>query len=196
MNKIDKVEIVIKNQLADIKAISGINSLILSVCLVDTIAGFYCGYEGQKSGNKTRYLKFVETYLEDYKDHLYDIRCNLTHSFSNTLAKFMFVDDTEYSQVFPNLNKFLDWQVFDIGAFKSRLEESIDMYFQELRTSDDSELLESFNKRLAFAGILQDGVIPTLRTIDGKMVRHISDIKEDPETGLKIALEAPTKTKK
>ena len=104
--KIEKVKSVIQNQLYDIKKITGINSLILSVCLVDTLAGFYCGYNGQKNGNKTRYLKFVEKYLQSHKEYLYEIRCNLTHSFSNTISNFMFIDDKEFTSVFKIQLKF------------------------------------------------------------------------------------------
>ena len=53
LSKIETVKSVVQNQLDDIKRLSGINSLILSVCLVDTLAGFFCGYTGQKKGTKS-----------------------------------------------------------------------------------------------------------------------------------------------
>ncbi len=196
MNKIEKIKTAIEAQLKEVGSISGINSLILSVCLVDTMAGFYCGYVGQHGGNKARYLKFVEAYLIEYKDHLYDIRCNLTHSFSNTLANFMFVDNPEYSKVFPNTGKILDWTIFNIEKFKTDLRTAIDRYFSDLEDSKNQELMDHFNKRFDHAGILEDGVIPTVRTLDGKMVKNYDDLDELPGTGLKIAVYDPTKTKK
>ena len=57
---IQKVKLVVEKQLHDINIISGINSLILSVCLIDTLAGFYNGYCGQSTGNKDRYKKFTD----------------------------------------------------------------------------------------------------------------------------------------
>jgi hypothetical protein len=195
MEKIKKIKSAIENQLKEINSIVGINSLILSVCLVDTMAGFYCGYEGQKGGNKDRYLRFVESYLNEYKDHLYDIRCNLTHSFSNTLANFMFVDNPEYSQVFPHTRKVLDWRIFNIDKFKKDLKEAIDQYFQDLESSNDQGLKENFNKRFDYVGILEDGVLPTVRTLDGKMVKNYDDMDELPGTGIKMALYNPTKLK-
>lgn len=196
MNKIEKIKTTIEAQLNEIGSISGINSLILSVCLVDTMAGFYCGYEGQRNGNKARYLKFVEHYLIEYKDHLYDVRCNLTHSFSNTLANFMFVDNPEYSKIFPNTEQILDWKIFNIEKFKTDLKSAIDRYFSDLAKTEDQTLIDNFNKRFDYAGILEDAVIPTVRTLDGKMVKNYDDLDELPGTGLKFAVYDPTKTKK
>lgn len=196
MNKTEKIKSAIENQLIEIESITGINSLILSVCLVDTIAGFYCGYEGQKKGNKDRYLEFVDEYLNEYMNHLYDIRCNLTHSFSNTLANFMFVDNPEYSQVFPDTEKVLDWTIFNIEKFKKDLRVAIKRYFHDIESSANQTLKENFRKRFEYTGILEDGVLPTIRTLDGKMVKNSDDLNELPDTGLKIALFDPIRTKK
>ena len=45
MKEIIEIKAAIDIQQKDIESISGINSLIISVCLVDTLAGFYSGYE-------------------------------------------------------------------------------------------------------------------------------------------------------
>jgi hypothetical protein len=68
--KIQKVREVVEKQLLDINRISGISSLILSVCLVDTLAGFSSGYRGQPTGNKDRYKKFTEKYLAEYSNNI------------------------------------------------------------------------------------------------------------------------------
>jgi hypothetical protein len=196
MEGIKKIKTAIGVQIKEIESISGINSLLLSVCLVDTMAGFYCGYKGQRSGNKDRYLEFVEKYLVEYKGHLYDIRNNLAHSFSNTLANFMFVDDPEYSEVFPNTEKVLDWTIFNIEKFKKDLKIAIEQYFIELETTDNQILIENFKKRYDIKGILEDNVLPTLRTLDGRMVNNNDELDELPGTRVKIGRYEPTKTKK
>jgi hypothetical protein len=196
MKEIIEIKSAIDIQQKDIEHISGINSLILSVCLVDTLAGFYSGYNGQRGGNKERYLKFVDQYLPKYKDHLYDIRCNLTHSFSNTIANFMFVDNPEFSEVFPNAEKLLDWTIFNIEIFKKDLKTATEKYFFELNSSVDSTLIDNFLKRYNYRGILKDGVIPTMRNQDGKIIKTPEDMDELPGTGIKFASYDPTKTKK
>lgn len=196
MDNIMRIKTAIQNQLKEIDSITGINSLILSVCLVDTVAGFYCGYKGEPKGNKDRYLRFVTKYLNYYKDHLYDIRCNLAHSFSNTLSKFMFIDSPEYSKVFPNTEKILDWTIFNIDKFKNDLRCAIEQYFIELETSNDPELEVNFKTRFEYAGILEDDVIPTVRNLAGEMVKNYDDLDTLPGTNFKIAVDAPTKTKK
>jgi hypothetical protein len=196
MDRINRIEVAVETQLKEIESISGINGLILSVCLVDTMAGLYCGYEGQKSGNKKRYLLFVEKYLDKYTEHLYDIRCNLAHSFSNTMANFMFIDNPEYSEVFPHTERILDWTIFNIEIFKKDLRSAINHYFADLKSLGDQSLNDNFRKRFDHTGILEDAVIPTVRTLDGKMVRKYEDLDELPGTGLKFARYDPTKTKK
>ena len=196
MKEITEIKNAIAVQQKDIDAISGINSLILSVCLVDTLAGFYCGYAGERSGNKNRYSTFVNKYLASYSEHLYDIRCNLTHSFSNTLANFMFVDNAEFSQVFPNTEKLLDWTIFNVEKFKTELRFATEKYFQDLENSDDSSLKKNFMKRYNYRGILKDGVIPTMRNMEGKIIKNSEDMDELPSTGIKFAAYYPTKTKK
>jgi len=195
LSKIATLKSVVQKQLDDIKQLTGINGLILSVCLVDTLAGFYCGYIGQKNGNKTRYLKFVEKYLHQHKDYLYDIRCNLTHSFSNTVSKFMFIDNKEFSNVFKEATHILDWQIFNIDKFKEDLAIAITAYFEELTNSSSRDILDNFNLRFDRLNILKDTLIPTVRNLNDEMVADYQELESLPGLDLKIAIASPTKVK-
>jgi hypothetical protein len=190
------VKSVVQNQLDDIKNLTGINSLILSVCLVDTLAGFYCGYNGQKNGNKVRYLKFVEKYLNPHKDYLYEIRCNLTHSFSNTVSNFLFVDNKEFTSVFKETTQILDNPVFNIDKFKEDLTNAINFYFKELANAPSAEILNNFNLRFDSLKILTDSSIPTIRNLKGEIVKNFENLDSLPGLDLKIAIASPTKVKK
>ncbi len=196
IDKINSLKLVAQKQLQDIKIISGINSLILSVCLIDTFAGFYCGYNGQKTGNRDRFLKFVDAYLINHKSYLYDLRCNIVHSFSNTVANFMFVDNKDFTNVFGNVGQILDWKIFNIDTFKSDLEIAINSYFSELVETNNNVLLNNFNLRFDSLNILTDGVFPALKNLKGEYKLNIEDFDELPGTGLKIASYAPIIIKK
>ena len=196
LSKIETVKSVVQNQLDDIKRLSGINSLILSVCLVDTLAGFFCGYTGQKKGNKIRYLQFVERYLQPYKDYLYEIRCNLTHSFSNTISNFMFVDNKEFTSVFKDTTQILDYPIFNIDKFKDDLANAINLYFEELENISSTEIHKNFNSRFDSLNILTDTFLPTLRNIKGEIVKDYDKLDSLLGLDLKIAIASPTKVKK
>lgn len=195
-DRIEKVKSAIQNQLTEINKLTGVNSLILSVCLVDTLAGFYCGYKGEKKGNKARYLKFVEKYLTSHQTYLYDVRCNLTHSFSNTVSNFLFVDNKEFTDVFKGVAKILDWTVFNIDAFKTDLHIAIDNYFSDLHDPSNTDMLSNFNVRYNHLNILEDDIIPTVRNLKGEMIFKHTDLDTMPGTNLKIAMLSPTKIKK
>lgn len=195
-DRIQKVKTIIQAQLEDINKLTGINSLILAVCLVDTLAGFYCGFKGQKNGNKDRYLKFVDKYLKTHQSYLYDVRCNLTHSFSNTVSNFLFIDSKEFSNVFPNTTEILDWKVFNIDIFKKDLQAAIDNYFNELHIIPNDELFANFTLRFEHLNILEDGVIPTIKNLKGEMISTYHELDTLPGIDLKIAMFDQTKIKK
>ena len=193
-NNIQKVQSTISRQLQEIYSVSGINSLILSVCLVDTLAGFYCGYNGQKKGNRDRYEKFANKYLPDYCDIIYQIRCDLAHSFSNTLAKYYFVDNLEFTETFGNAANILDKQTFNIDHFRESLKKAIENYFSDM--NNDPNLHTNFLIRFDYSNILDDGQIGTVRNLTGKMVNKYDDLDSLPGLDLKIAIADPTKIKK
>lgn len=195
-DRIERVKLAIQNQLTEINKLTGVNSLILSVCLVDTIAGFYCGYKGEKTGNRNRYLKFVERYLKSHKTYLYDLRCNLTHSFSNTVSNFLFVDDKEFTRVFEGVSKILDWTVFNIDSFKKDLQIAIDNYFTDLNDTSNNDIRLNFDIRYNHLNILEDSTIPTIRNLKGEMIFKHTDLDTLPGTNVKIAMLSPTKIKK
>jgi hypothetical protein len=189
--KVNRVKAVIDSQIEDIKKLNGINSLILSVCLVDTLAGFYAGYSGDSKGNKTRYLNFVKKYLNKYEDHLYGIRCNLTHSFSNTVSKFIFIDNPEFGKVYGENPEILGQKVFDISIFKNDLEKAKEDYFSEL-ISDNIEIWNNFLVRYDSIGILGNSKIGTARNSKGEFVSNYDDLDTMPGLNLKIAYWDPT----
>lgn len=194
---VNKVQTSLCRQLADIKKLEGINSLILSVCLVDTLAGFYSGYDGkQPGGNRKRFEKFVDKYLASHKPYLYDIRCNLTHSFSNTVANFMFVDNTEFTKAFGSSLNIYDSPVFSIDTFKLDLENAFNSYFQDLYNNRVADIQINFQTRFNSFGILQDAVIPTVRNLKGDIINHIEQADTLPGLDLKIMIADPTQIKK
>jgi hypothetical protein len=192
-NSIQKVTSVAFRQLRDIHSISGINSLILSVCLVDTLAGFYTGCNGQRKGkgNKERYKEFADKYLPDYCDIIYEIRCDLAHSFSNTLAKYYFVDNREFTKTFGCTVNILEKQTFNIDHFRDSLSKALEMYFFHLNT--DVNLQTNFSIRFNYANILDDGQIGTVLNLNGKMVSKYEELDSLPGLDLKIAIVDPTR---
>lgn len=194
--KIDKVNSAIRQQLADVIILKGINSLILSVCLVDTLAGFYGGYKGEKNGNRKRYLDFVTKYLSKYKDDLYDIRCNLAHSFSNTVSNYLFIDSEEFSKLFPKTIKIHGQPTFHIDIFKGDLSIAMENYFNDLKNPANTTLITNFNLRFDHLNILESSVIPTVRNLKCEMIKNISDCDLLPGTDIKIAIYDPTQIKK
>lgn len=196
INNVNKTKAALELQLADIKKLTGINSLLLSVCFVDTLAGFYCGYDGKtQGGNKKRYEKFVDKYLASHKSYIYDVRCNLTHSFSNTVANFMFVDNPEFSKVFGTTVSILNSPIFNIDKFKVDLESAFNTYFNDLLNNSESNIQVNFHTRFNGFGILQDGVIGTVRNLKGEIINHIDQADTMPGLNLKIVSFDPTKIK-
>ncbi len=194
---ITKVQTSLQRQLADTNKLDGINSLILSVCLVDTLAGFYSGYDGKKiGGNKKRFEKFVDKYLATHKTYLYELRCNLTHSFSNTVANFMFVDNKEFTKVFGSSINILGSPVFSIDKFKSDLESAFNNYFNDLLKNTEPDIQTNFQTRFNSFGILQDSVIGTVRNLKGELISHIDQADKLGDSGLKIMSIDPTPIKK
>jgi len=192
-NNIQKAKSAISRQLQDIYSIAGINSLLLSVCLVDALAGFYCGYNGQKNGNRDRYKKFSDKYLPDYSSIIYQVRCDLAHSFSNTLSKYYFVDNIEFTNAFGISINILDKQTFNIDHFRDCLNKAIENYFSDL--TNDENLQKNFTIRFKYSNILDDGQIGTVRNLTGQIVTKYDDLDSLPGLDLKIAIVDSTKTK-
>jgi hypothetical protein len=187
----ERIEIVktsVLKQLTDISQLSGINSLILSVCLTDTLAGFYCGFKGDQGGNKKRYNAFLSKYLPAYREKLYDIRCNLTHSFSNTLSGLLFIDNAEFTKVFGADITILGSGVFSIDTFKSYLAGAVERYFQDLSNEENTDLRTNFNVRYEHLGILHDSKIAVMRNLKGEIVSHYDKLDSMPGLDLKIAV--------
>jgi len=195
-NDIQTVKQSIIKQLNDINIISGINSLILSVCLVDTLAGFFSGYNGQKFGNKDRYKIFSDKYLSEYSDNIYKIRCDLTHSFSNTLSMYYFIDNEEFTEVIGNSVKIFDRQTFNIDDFKKKLSKAVNDYFNDLENDCVTDIQKHFKTRFDYANILVDDILVTARKLDGKLVSNYDDLDNLPGLNLKIAMTTAIDVKK
>lgn len=196
LEKINKVKTVAQSQVSDIQKIAGINSLILSTCLIDTLAGFYCGYNRQKTGNKDRFLKFVDKYLVGHKAYLYDLRCNIVHSFSNTVANFMFIDDKNFTTVYGDIQQLLDWRIFNIDTFKNDLSSAVENYFNDLLDTNNNQLMTDFNTRFDSLNILGDAVFPAMKNSKGQYVFDINEFDTLPGTDLKFGHYDPIKGKK
>lgn len=194
-NEINKVKSILKNHFADIKQTNGIISLILSVCLIDTLAGFYNGYTNEHNKNKNYFNNFVNHYLPDYADDLYKIRCDIVHSFSNSLNYF-FIDDTQFSEAFPSLKSILGSPVLKIDKLKDELFIAIDCYFSDLEINDD--LLVKFNLRSNELGIITPSAIGVMKDLNGNIVSHITDLPDilHGPSGTKIATLAHVKINK
>ena len=82
---IEKVNKSLSNQIKDINNASTVSTMILAICIIDCIAGFYSGYEGKGKNHKARFNKFTKEYLPEYTEFLYDLRNDIVHSFSNSL---------------------------------------------------------------------------------------------------------------
>ena len=195
-DNIQKVKRVVEKQLHDIGIISGINSLILSVFLVDTIAGFFSGYDGQATGNKDRYEKFTDKYLPEYTNYIYKIRCDLAHSFSNTLSNYYFVDSEEFTHVFGNSVNILDKQTFNIDHFRKALSQAIDNYFGDVEKNNVTDIQNKFKIRFDYSKILEDGMLGTVRNLEGKLINNYEELDSLLGLDLKIAMIPPIKIKK
>jgi len=195
ISNVSKVQTSLQRQLDDIKKLDGINSLILAVCLVDTLAGFYTGHDGKPGGNKKRFEKFVDKYLTTHKAYLYDLRCNLTHSFSNTVANFMFVDNKEFTDVFGSSLSIYGDPLFSINTFKSDLEIACNNYFNELVNNSEVNIQTNFQIRFNVFGILQESNILTVRNLKGELIKHVDQADTLPGLDLKIMRVDPTKFK-
>jgi hypothetical protein len=193
---IQKVKLVIEKQLHEINIISGINSLILSVCLVDTLAGFFCGYNGQHGRNKERYKKFTDKYLPEYSNYIYKIRCDLAHSFSNTLSKYYFIDNKEFTNEFGNSVNILDRQTFNIDHFRKALSQAINNYFADVKNNSFTDIQNQFKIRFDYSNILEDGVLGTIRNLEGNHKSKYEELDSLPGLDLKIAITSPIEIKK
>jgi hypothetical protein len=181
-------------QLEDIKNTTTMSSLILSVCLIDTLAGFYCGFEGEGTKHKSRFNKFTEKYLPKYSSFLYDLRNGLVHSFSNQ-SNFMFTESNEFSNAFPNLRKILDKEIFDVNEFKKSIKDAFEEYIHDISDLDNNNLRANFMKRFKKLGIIKEGGIPVLRNSKGEIVSHINDADKLPGTDIPFGIADRVKTK-
>jgi len=193
-NAIREVVKSLSPQLKDIKNASTISSLILSVCLIDALAGFYCGFEGEGKRHKSRFNKFTEKYLPKHSSFLYDLRNGLVHSFSNQ-NNFMFAESNEFSDAFPNLCRIFDKEIFKVDEFKKEIENAFEEYIQDIADRDNNDLRANFMKRYKKLGIIKEDVIPILRNLKGEIVSHINDADKLPGTNIPIGITDRIKTK-
>jgi len=191
-----KVKTSLRSQLDEIENLHLTSSLILSVCLIDTLAGFHAGYRGEIKGNKMRFNNFITEYLPEYKDDLYELRCNLVHSFSNVTAKYLFHDDDELSAKWGDIQGFMGYKMFDIQKFKLRLRKSFEQYFMDLEKPENISLREGFMIRYHHLGIIEDGVFPATRNLKGEIVRSMDEADTLPGTNIKFVIAAPIQVKK
>jgi hypothetical protein len=196
-NAIREVDKALSIQVEDIKNTSTMSSLILSVCLIDTLAGFYGGYQGNGSGTeRKRFEKFTKKYLPNYASNLYKVRSDLVHSFTNT-SNFMFTTKDEFTKAFPSINKVFDTPLFDTVDFKEAIVKAYQLFLEDVGDLANMDLRANFMSRYKSVGIIKDGVIGAVRDIkSGKIVSKIDTNKPfDPENPL-IFYADPIKIKK
>lgn len=193
MNKND-IKTILEKQLGDIEKTSNVSSLILSVCLIDTLSGFFNGYIGQHGKNKKFFIRFVKRYLPNYNaEDLYTLRCDVVHSFGNSL-QFILVDNKDFSNAFPNIQSILGTPIFKVDYLKNELKIALEKYFIDLES--DNTLLDNFNKRLNYLGILSPSTLPTVSDLNGKIISKYEDGTDLGDTGLKIMMINPTNVNK
>lgn len=192
-----KVEKAIADQLVDIDKVSSMSSIILSLCLIDALAGFYKGYDGQQQRvNKQHFNNFVTYYLPSYKDFLHDLRCRLVHNFSNISLNLMFVDNEEFLDKFKGLRKIFSSELFNVKKYRQELRSAVNRYFSDLNNQENIELQSNFMIRYKALGIIEDGLLPTMTNLDGDIISHVDEADKLPGTNIPIAMYNPTKIKK
>lgn len=198
-NAIREVEKALSSQIEDIKNTSTISCLILSVCLIDVLAGFMAGLQMEGSERREsgkRFKNFVEKYLNEYHSFLYEIRNGIVHSFSNPDNNFMFVMNSEFINAFPDLKRLLNKQIFDVVEFKDALAKAHDGFFQDVGDLENIELRENFMKRFSKFGIIKDGVIGIGRNLQGEIISNIEQADRLPGMNVPIMIADTIKVKK
>ncbi len=185
----------LSNQIEDIKKTSTMSSLILSVCLVDTLSGFYCGYEGKGKGHEKRFNKFTKEFLPEYSNFLHDLRNNLVHSFSNRDLNFMFILNQDFFDAFPNIERILSMKVFNVHKFKEAIYSCFEKYFGLLEESENLDLRANFMKRYTALGIIKDRILPVMRNMEGNIVSNINNADKMPTTNIPFGTIEALKTK-
>jgi hypothetical protein len=131
---------------------SKMGAFILSSCFIEYLTGFRYG----KETNNADYKNFVKDYLPKYdKEKLYkDLRCKLVHNYSEG-GSYTFVDK-HYKL---HLNETQDNKiVLNLASFVKDLENAINKYFTELKSSD--ALYKLAVDRYFKLGLL--GIMPSL----------------------------------
>ncbi len=172
-NAIKEVDKTLSVQVEDIKNTSTMSSLILSVCLIDTLSGFYGGYQGKGNSERSRFENFTKQYLPKYAAKLYKVRSYLLHSFTNT-SNFMFVATSEFSEAFPNISGFEGMPFFNLVEFKEAVIKSYENFLQDVGEVENRDLRSRFMSRYKSVGIIKDDSILVMREKkDGKIVSKI-----------------------
>jgi len=191
---LEKVNRALSPQMNDIFNTSTMSSLILSVCMIDTLSSFHSGFEGTGKRHKARYNKFTEQYLPEYSDLLYNLRNDIVHSFSN-VSNLLFNESTELVNAFPKLKSILGKEIFDVKIFKKRMVEAYNDYLSDVGDLENNDLRSNFMKRYKSLGIISDFNIPVMTNLKGEIKTHIDEMDKLPETDIPIGFAYPIKTK-
>jgi|GEM_PF-1340687 len=191
---IERVNKALSPQMNDVFNTSTMSSLILSVCLIDTLSSFHSGFEGKGSKHKARFNKFTKQYLPEYTDLLYNLRNDVIHSFSN-LSNLLFTESEEFKSTFPQLKSILGKEVFDVKKFKNRMVEVYNEFLSDVGDLENNDLRSNFMKRYKSLGIISDFNIPVMKNFKGEIKTHIDEMDRLPGTDIPIGFAHPIKTK-
>jgi hypothetical protein len=181
-------------QMNDMYHSSTMSSLILSVCIIDALAGFYSGYEGKGTSHKSRFNKFILKYLPAYVDLLHSVRNGLIHSFAN-LSNLLFTDNDEFKKVFPKVGSIFSKEIFDVQKFKDDMVRVYNEYLMEVSEVENKDLRSNFLKRYKSLGIIQDFNVPVFKNMKGEITAHIDDMDRLPGTNIPFGSMHPLKFK-
>lgn len=188
------VDKALSKQIMDIQNSSTMSALILSACLIDALAGFYAGYNGEGTRHKSRFNKFTNKYLSKYHDFLYELRNGLVHSFANNV-NFIFTENDEFSTAFPSIKQVLGKELFNVSDFKKSVVNAYSEYIQDLSDLENKNLRANFMIRYNKLGIIKDSALPVIRNFKGEIITNIEDADKLPGTDIPIAIADPIRTK-
>lgn len=185
-NALEIVDKTLSAHLKDINTTSTINSLILSVCFIDVLAGFYSGFDGkQKNGVGKRFKQFTEKYLPKYSANLWEVRNGLVHSLEN-VGNFIFNESNEFSTAFPQVNAILGHNLFDVKDFKKSVEIAYENYIHDVSDTDNQIIRNNFMKRFESLGLIKDFPVGVIKDFNGNIITNIDDAPKMP--GLNVAI--------
>jgi len=182
-NAIREVDKVLSQQINDIKIISTTSALILTVCLVDTLSGFFAGKSDTKNDGGIAFDNFAQKYLPKYSLTLRKFRNGLVHSMHN-VHNYFFIQSEEFNNAFPGLKNILGHELFQVEEFKSAVYKAYEEYIQDISDLGNTDLRTKFLNRYDSLGIIKSGVIGVVKNFSGKIIQNVNDLERVPGSNI------------